>query len=143
MDSKKSFTLKEFFEKLDTEKKWNQKFEFKVSDIRKVIFNDPATIVIFNDGRKVVVKTNGEDEFQPEIGFAMAMMKEIFHSRGAYKKWIASWLPAEEDRQVPCYTQLLIKELDCRYTPPSIEEITNRLKKINESTNSSPHKIQH
>ena len=112
-----------------------------IGNVKKVIFNDPATIVIFNDGRKIVVKTNGEDEFQPEIGFAMAMMKEIFRSRGAYKKWIASWLPAEEEREVPCYTQLLIEELDRRY--PSIEEITNRLKKINEATNSSPHKIQH
>ena len=36
--------------------------------IEKVIFNDPATIVIFKDGTKIVVKTTDGDEFQPEIG---------------------------------------------------------------------------
>lgn len=65
--------------------------------IEKVIFNDPATIVIFKDGTKIVVKTTDGDEFQPEIGFAMAMMKAVFGSRGSYKKWIKQWLPQGEE----------------------------------------------
>ena len=65
--------------------------ETVVNEVEKVIFNPPATIVLFKDGTKVVVKTTKEDIFQPEIGFAMAMMKKIFGSRGRYKKWINSW----------------------------------------------------
>ena len=66
-----------------------------IDSVQKVIFNNPATIVIFEDGTKVVVKTTDGDEFQPEIGFAMAVMKKLFGSRGQYKKFIDKWLPEE------------------------------------------------
>ncbi len=68
---------------------------FCLDDIERVIFNPPATIVIFKDGRKTIAKTMEEDEFQPEMGFAMAMMKEIFGTRGEYKRWIQQWVKEE------------------------------------------------
>ena len=40
--------------------------------IKKVIFNDPATIVLWSDGTKTVVKAEGEP-FDPEKGLAMAI----------------------------------------------------------------------
>ncbi len=66
-----------------------------LDDIERVIFNPPATIVIFKDGRKTIAKTMELDEFQPEMGFAMAMMKEIFGTRGEYKRWIQQWMKEE------------------------------------------------
>ncbi len=66
-----------------------------IDSIERVIFNPPATIVIFKDGRKTIAKTMEQDEFQPEMGFAMVMMKEIFETRGEYKRWIQQWMKEE------------------------------------------------
>lgn len=50
---------------------------------KKVIFNDPATIVFWNDESKTVVKCENED-FDPEKGFAMAFMKHVLGNKGNY-----------------------------------------------------------
>lgn len=64
--------------------------------ITKVIFNDPATIVFWNDGSKTVVKCNSEDKFDPEKGLAMACMKKLFGNKGYYNDIFRKWLPEEE-----------------------------------------------
>lgn len=59
--------------------------------IKKVIFNDPATIVYWSDGSKTVVKANDEP-FDREKGLAMAISKRALGNKGnfnnAFKKWI-------------------------------------------------------
>lgn len=40
--------------------------------IKKVIFNCPATIVLWADGTKTVVKSGDYDVFDPEKGLSMA-----------------------------------------------------------------------
>lgn len=45
--------------------------------INKVIFNPPATIVMWSDGDKTIVKCQEGDEFDPEKGLAMACMKKL------------------------------------------------------------------
>lgn len=60
-------------------------------DIKQVIYNNPATIVYFNDGSKVVVKTMDGDEFNEEVGLAMAIMKKMFGSSTAFKKFAKKW----------------------------------------------------
>lgn len=48
----------------------------KSHTIKKVIFNDPATIVYWTDGTKTVVKRQpGDKKFDPEKGLAMAYVK--------------------------------------------------------------------
>lgn len=46
--------------------------------IKKVIFHGPATIVIWDDNTKTVVKCMEGEEFDPEKGLAMAISKRIF-----------------------------------------------------------------
>ena len=46
-------------------------------DIDSVIFNDPATIVKFSDGDKIIVKTSNDDTYNQEKGFAMALSKKL------------------------------------------------------------------
>lgn len=53
--------------------------------INRVIFNDPATIVIWNDGSKTVVKASNEP-FDPEKGLAMAIAKKTLGNKGNYYK---------------------------------------------------------
>lgn len=58
------------------------------SDIKQVIYNNPATIVYFKDGSKVVVKTMEGDVYSKETGLAMALMKKMFGSSNAFKKFV-------------------------------------------------------
>lgn len=63
--------------------------------IKKVIFNDPATIVFWNDGTKTVVKAHDE-EFDPEKGLAMAISKKLLGNKGNYYNEFKKWLPEEK-----------------------------------------------
>lgn len=62
-------------------------------DIKKVIFNAPATIVFWEDGTKTVVKADEED-YDPEKGLAMAIAKKSYGNKGNYfnifKKWLSN-----------------------------------------------------
>ena len=60
--------------------------------IVKVIFNDPATIVIWEDGSKTVVKCDCES-FDPEKGLAMAIAKKALGNIGNYYETFKTWLP--------------------------------------------------
>lgn len=44
---------------------------------KKVIFNAPATIVLWEDGTKTVVKCSDEDEYDEEKGLAMCYCKKM------------------------------------------------------------------
>lgn len=59
-------------------------------DIKKVIFNDPATIVYWYDGTKTVVKATDE-AFDPEKGLAMAITKKALGNKGSYFDEIKKW----------------------------------------------------
>lgn len=50
---------------------------------KDVIFNDPATIVFWNDGTKTVVKAENEP-FDREKGLAMAISKKFLGNKGNY-----------------------------------------------------------
>ena len=63
--------------------------------IENVIFNDPATIVFWDDGTKTVVKAQNEP-FDPEKGLAMAITKYFFDNKGYYCDVFKKWLPKEE-----------------------------------------------
>ena len=76
--------------------------------IKNVIFNDPATIVYWEDRTKTVVKCEKE-KYDPEKGLAMAIAKKAMGNQGNYfevfKKWIGEdkLFPEKkkEKKQVP------------------------------------------
>lgn len=59
-------------------------------EIEKVIFNDPATVVIWSDGTKTIVKTRQKgrkkDKFSKEYGLAMAISKKYCGNRCRFMK---------------------------------------------------------
>ena len=59
--------------------------------IKKVIFNPPATIVLWEDGTKTVVKAQNDDEFDSEKGLAMAISKKALGNKGNYCNEIKKW----------------------------------------------------
>lgn len=69
---------------------------FNYFDIEKVIFNPPATIVIWKDGTKTVVKCNGE-KFDQEKGLAMAISKRALAVGNRYHKTFKKWRKEEDD----------------------------------------------
>lgn len=55
-------------------------------NIRKVVFNDPATIVFWSDNTKTVVKCGPEDKFDTEKGLAMAIVKKMAGNDNSFHK---------------------------------------------------------
>ncbi len=72
-----------------------------VSGIKKVIFNDPATIVLWADGTKTVVKCQENDIYDPEKGLAMAITKKALGNEGNYCNELKKWIPQEEEEILP------------------------------------------
>jgi hypothetical protein len=64
--------------------------------IEKVVFNDPATIILWTDGTKTVVKCDNEN-YDPEKGMAMAIAKKVLGNKSNYFNEFRKWLPKEEE----------------------------------------------
>ena len=62
------------------------KFGMCSVSIRKVIFNDPATVVLWSDWTKTVVKCGPEDTFDMEKGLAMAIVKKMAGNDNRFHK---------------------------------------------------------
>jgi hypothetical protein len=61
----------------------------------RIIFNNPATIVIWKDGSKTVVKCQKDDVFDPEKGLALCFMKKALGNKGNFNNILKTELPAE------------------------------------------------
>lgn len=68
-----------------------------IPKIKDAIYNDPATIVFWEDGTKTVVKCKNE-KFDPEKGLAMAVSKKMLGNKGNYYNIFKKWLPEEKSR---------------------------------------------
>ena len=69
----------------------------KLPEIKDVIFNEPATIVMWSDGTKTVVKCQEGEGYDPEKGMAMAISKKALGNMGNYCEVFKKWLPEEEE----------------------------------------------
>ena len=70
----------------ETTLKWGL---YSDTDIARVIFHGPATIVYWMDGTKTVVKCMEGEKFDYEKGLAMAVCKRIYGTRfhEIFKEW--------------------------------------------------------
>ena len=69
----------------------------KLPEIKDVIFNEPATIILWADGTKTVVKCQEGEGYDPEKGMAMAISKKALGNKGNYCEVFKKWLPEEEE----------------------------------------------
>jgi len=76
--------------------------------IDRVIFNNPATIILWKDGSKTVVKKTEDDVWDPEKGFCMAVIKKLYGHTSFIKDYI-------EQEEMPILT---------------VEEACNNLKNL-------------
>lgn len=108
-----------------TKKAYNSFFGAKntaTMGIRKVIFNDPATIIFWNDGTKTVVKADGE-AFDPEKGMAMAISKKMLGNEGNYYDVFKKWLPKDETSEDDVSSDILTVKQLAEITGQSIKTI--------------------
>ena len=95
--------------------------------IKDVIFNPPATIVLWMDGTKTVVKDQGEVFYDPEKGMAMAVAKKAFGNQGNYYNQFAKYLDIYEKKQEDETAQLYPTSV----LQDAIEKLKERLWKAN------------
>lgn len=77
-----SLTDSELISKKNSKEIYNKRI---FSEIKDIIINDPATIILWKDGTKTVVKCQPVDTFDPEKGIAMAILKKLYGNSGFYK----------------------------------------------------------
>lgn len=85
-------------------------FGYKTTDIDRVIFNDPATIVFWKDGTKTVVKCHPEDTFDEEIGFMCCYLKRVLSSK-EYTKFCEYLNDIWEQKNDRLYREALEKKM--------------------------------
>lgn len=68
--------------------------------IKKVYFNDPVTVVLWEDGTKTIVKAGEDDIYDPEKGLAMAIAKKALGNKGNYYEVFKKWLPKDPVEQI-------------------------------------------
>ncbi len=55
---------------------------YKIPEVREIRYNGPATIVFWEDNTKTVVKVQpGEEYYDPDKAFAMAVCKKLFGNK--------------------------------------------------------------
>lgn len=88
----------------DYSKMFNKYEATLMPKIKKVIFNPPATIVLWEDNTKTVVKAQIEG-FDPEKGLAMAISKKYLGNKGKYyntfEKYISEWEKENDELMHP------------------------------------------
>lgn len=89
--------IKKSSEELEKENKLQEKERIKSQNkrlrqmIKKVIFSNDRTIVLFDDGTKVIVQCQPEDEFDKEKGLAVACMKKLFENTNVFNDVMRKW----------------------------------------------------
>lgn len=70
-------------------------------EVKKIIYNYPATIVIWADGTKTVVKSRKEDYIipTPYTGFCIAVAKKIYGSTSKLNKIFDERAVYQDDRK--------------------------------------------
>ena len=63
-----------------------------IPELKELVFNDPATIIFWEDGTKTIVKTQNGEPFDKEKGFCMAVVKKLFGNEGNYYNIVDEWI---------------------------------------------------
>ena len=100
----------------------------RIPEIKNVIFNDPATIVFWEDGTKTVVKCQDGDEFDPEKGLAMAIVKKAYGNKSNYCNKMKKWLPKEESVDTDSSLRSIFVPQESTFTA-DIDKISKSFKK--------------
>lgn len=70
--------------------------------IKQVVYQNPATIVFWNDGTKTVSKCHKGDEYSPEAGLVLCILKKTQGRtlKGLFEAWIPEQAFAQPNKSV-------------------------------------------
>ena len=88
-----------------------------IPNIKKVIFNEPATIIFWEDGTKTVAKCQEEDKYDREKGMLVCMVKKAMGSKWLNKN-LDYWISSEKRCGTCKYDHELLESsrcMDCLY----------------------------
>lgn len=92
--------LAEFNKRPNTPSTNSSKFSLDIrNDIKEVIFNDPATIILWKDGTKTVVKVQEGETFDEEKGLAMAIAKRALGDKGNFNEVFKKYVKNEPEKK--------------------------------------------
>lgn len=99
----------------------------------KVIINDPATVVFFDDGSKTVTKAKHGDEYDPLFGIMACVLRKVGRNRVTIDMWepvigfLADYLSdADECRLVADMLNATADALDLKGVMEDVEEYDAR-----------------
>lgn len=72
---------------------------FALPSIKNVYFNPPATVVLWDDGTKTVVKCQDGDTYSRETGLALCMAKKAMGNNGKFNDIFKKWIPEEKKEE--------------------------------------------
>ena len=101
-ESRTRTTVADVFKKILEKNQYNVVSKPRlVPDIKKVIFNRPVTVVLWDDGSKTIVRCQEDDNWSEYVGLAMAISKKAFgtnESGSNYYDVFKKHLPKEESK---------------------------------------------
>lgn len=124
-----SIDAKEILKKYTYVRKRNKVMLMKANNVmpavNQVHFNKVKgyTTVLFVDGTRTTTKGPAGDEFEPEIGYAMCIMKRIHGSRTQFKKVINEYMKKSEFRNTKIQKKVDRKNKKTDDTQPPTHEL--------------------
>lgn len=97
-------------------------------EIKDVIFNDPATIVLWKDGTKTVVKCQPEDIYEKEVGLALCIAKKALGNQSNFNNVFKKWIP-ETERYNVVFKNIDIP-IDDPYSDKAIGSFVDKMRRI-------------
>ena len=70
--------------------------ESTLPSIKNVYFNPPATVVLWDDGTKTVVKCQDSDTYSKETGLSLCIAKKAMGNNSKFNEVFKKWIPEEK-----------------------------------------------
>lgn len=99
-------------------------------EIKDVIFNDPATIVLWKDGTKTVVKCQPGDIYDKEMGLALCITKKALGNQSNFNNVFKKWIPEEVHSDAVTVDLVDFEKLDTGAAVGQINKFCDKMKKI-------------
>lgn len=69
-------------------------------EITNVYFNDPVTVVLWDDGTKTIVKCQDGDVYSEEVGLSLCIAKKALGNMPNFNNVFRKWVPSKVDDDV-------------------------------------------
>lgn len=95
--------------------------------IKNVYFNDPVTVIMWEDGTKTIVRCGENDIYDPEVGLAMAISKKALGNKGNYYEQFKKWLPHYTNESENAIAEEFVEKLNAIFRACSACKYRDRL----------------